>query len=278
MPKGRPKRSTAPRGLDGMFLSTRSHPNTSGSSDESDIGALESDSELEQDPDYTEDWEGQPQPTTFEERRKINEEKRARIAAKKRNAEMCSAEHCFAGPANTQKGTGVLHSNRQSRVTHHHARIVEFLKCTVSTAFSARIDHYRGWVQHPSESFINTILVRLGDAVARAEERAKQEIGRNPVEQDSEARVVNGVAEFLSRFALFIHDELKNSQQFADESDEEDHWKGLQKKWMAEVAVLREALKDASPSSVEEGSSFEEGSSEEGSSSEEGPSSEEGST
>ncbi|KAJ7886544.1 hypothetical protein B0H14DRAFT_3127824 [Mycena olivaceomarginata] len=67
MPKGRPKRSTAPRGLDGMFLSTRSHPNTSGSSDESDIGALESDSELEQDPDYTEDWEGQPQPTTFEE-------------------------------------------------------------------------------------------------------------------------------------------------------------------------------------------------------------------
>jgi hypothetical protein len=66
-----------------MFLSTQSHPNTSGSSDESDIGSLESDSELEQDPDYTEDWEGQPQPTTSEERRKMNEEKRARIAAKK---------------------------------------------------------------------------------------------------------------------------------------------------------------------------------------------------
>ncbi|KAJ6779231.1 hypothetical protein DFH09DRAFT_1091862 [Mycena vulgaris] len=92
MPKGPPKRSTAPRDLDGMFPSTQSHPNTSGSSDESknfssgsdsDIGALESDSELQQDSDYTEDWEVQPQPTTFEERRKINEEKRARIAAKK---------------------------------------------------------------------------------------------------------------------------------------------------------------------------------------------------
>ncbi|KAJ7131227.1 hypothetical protein C8R44DRAFT_764087 [Mycena epipterygia] len=88
MPKGPPKRFTAPRGPDGMFLSTQSHPNTSGSLDksenlssgsDSDIGALESDSELEQDPDYTEDWEWQPQPTTFEERRKINEEKRARI-------------------------------------------------------------------------------------------------------------------------------------------------------------------------------------------------------
>ncbi|KAJ7325750.1 hypothetical protein DFH08DRAFT_816827 [Mycena albidolilacea] len=113
MPKGPPKRSTAPRGPNGMFLSTQSHPNTSGSSDESenlssdsdnDIGPLELDSELEQDPDYTEDWERQPQPTTFEERRKMNEEKRARIAAKKRNAEIRSAEHRLAGPANPQQG------------------------------------------------------------------------------------------------------------------------------------------------------------------------------
>ncbi|KAJ6491146.1 hypothetical protein C8R45DRAFT_928972 [Mycena sanguinolenta] len=113
MPKGPPKRSKVPRGPGGMFLSTQSHPNTSGSSDESDnlgsssdsdIAALESDFELEQDPDYTEDWEGQPQPTTFEERKKMNEEKRAKIAAKKRNAEIRAAEHRLAGPVNNQKG------------------------------------------------------------------------------------------------------------------------------------------------------------------------------
>ncbi|KAF8187223.1 hypothetical protein K438DRAFT_1972859 [Mycena galopus ATCC 62051] len=113
MPKGPPKRSKVPRGPDGMFLSTQSHPNTSGSSDESenldsssgsDIGALESDFELQPDPDYTEDWDGQPQPTTFEERRKMIEEKRARIAAEKRNAEIRGAEHRFAGPVNSQKG------------------------------------------------------------------------------------------------------------------------------------------------------------------------------
>ncbi|KAF8211778.1 hypothetical protein K438DRAFT_58293 [Mycena galopus ATCC 62051] len=113
MPKGPPKRSKVPRGPDGMFLSTQSHPNTSGSSDESenldsssgsDIGALESDFELEPDPDYTEDWDGQPQPTTFEERRKMIEEKRARIAAEKQNAEIRGAEHRFAGPVNSQKG------------------------------------------------------------------------------------------------------------------------------------------------------------------------------
>ncbi|KAJ6779254.1 hypothetical protein DFH09DRAFT_1091879 [Mycena vulgaris] len=82
MPKGPPKRSTAPRDLDGMFPSTQSHPNNSGSSDESKNLSSGSDRGIG-DSDYTEDWEVQPQPTIFEERRKINEEKRARIAAKK---------------------------------------------------------------------------------------------------------------------------------------------------------------------------------------------------
>ncbi|KAJ7848344.1 hypothetical protein B0H14DRAFT_2583039 [Mycena olivaceomarginata] len=94
----------------------------------------------------------------------------------------------------------------------HCRRIVELLECTVSTAFSARINWWQT-VQHPSQSFTDTIMVRLGDVVARAGERAKQETGRNPGEQDSEAGVVNGVAEFLSRFALCIHGELQNPQQ-----------------------------------------------------------------
>ncbi|KAJ7359727.1 hypothetical protein DFH08DRAFT_932142 [Mycena albidolilacea] len=60
MPNGPPKRSTAPRGPNRMFLSTQSHPNTSGSSDESEnlssdsdsnIRPLEFDSELKQDPE-----------------------------------------------------------------------------------------------------------------------------------------------------------------------------------------------------------------------------------
>ncbi|KAJ7915738.1 hypothetical protein B0H13DRAFT_1871857 [Mycena leptocephala] len=138
MPKGPPKRSTAPKGPNGMFLSTQSYPNTSGSSDESenlssssdsDIGALESDSELEQDPDYTEDWKGQPQPTTFEERRKMNQEERARIAAKKRNAEIRSAAHHLAGPVNTQKGKkrGPYGVGGTSEHTHHPREIQEAL-------------------------------------------------------------------------------------------------------------------------------------------------------
>ncbi|KAF7342874.1 DDE family endonuclease [Mycena sanguinolenta] len=120
MPKGPPKRSKMPRGPGGMFLSAQSHPNTSGSSDEnenigsssdSDTVALESDFELEEDPDYTEDWEGQPQPTTFEERKKMNEEKRAKIAAKKRNAEIRGAEHRLAGPVDNLKALeGYLHA------------------------------------------------------------------------------------------------------------------------------------------------------------------------
>ncbi|KAJ7300668.1 hypothetical protein DFH08DRAFT_997912 [Mycena albidolilacea] len=131
MPKGPPKRSTAPRGPNGMFLSTQSHPNTSGSLDESEnlssdsdsnIGPLEFDSELKQDPDYTEDWERQPQPTTFEERRKMNEEKRARIAAKKRNAEICSAEHCLAGPANTQQDTMEYKSSAETSCSEYSER------------------------------------------------------------------------------------------------------------------------------------------------------------
>ncbi|KAJ7360712.1 hypothetical protein DFH08DRAFT_800157 [Mycena albidolilacea] len=46
MPKGPPKRSTVPRGPDGMFLSTQSHPNTSGSSDESENLSNDSDSDI----------------------------------------------------------------------------------------------------------------------------------------------------------------------------------------------------------------------------------------
>ncbi|KAJ7939810.1 hypothetical protein B0H13DRAFT_1850575 [Mycena leptocephala] len=90
-------------------------PRMRASGSDSDIGALESDSELEQDSDYTEDWEGQPQPTTFEERRKMNEEKSARIAAKKRNAEIRSAEHRLAGPVDTQKGTSARTIREKSK-------------------------------------------------------------------------------------------------------------------------------------------------------------------
>ncbi|KAJ7820013.1 hypothetical protein B0H14DRAFT_3736387 [Mycena olivaceomarginata] len=174
---------------------------------------------------------------------------------------------------------------------HHNGWIVKLLECTVSTAFSARIDvlfwqtsvvrrhQVEHQVEHPSQKFKDTIMVRLGDAVARAGERVKQEIGRNPVEQDSESGVINGVAEFLARFALFIHGELRNLQQLEGSgSDEYEHWDGLQHTWLAEVSALHQSFEAVSPSSAEEGSSFEEGSSEEGSSCEEGSSSEGDST
>ncbi|KAJ7832580.1 hypothetical protein B0H13DRAFT_1914938 [Mycena leptocephala] len=99
-----------------------------------------------------------------------------------------------------------------------------------------------------------TIMVRLGDAVARAGERAKPDISLNFVEQDSEADVLNGVAEFLSRFAVTINGELANLQQLEEAgTDEYEHWNGLRDTWLAEVDLLKGALENLSPRTAEEG-------------------------
>jgi hypothetical protein len=52
----------------------------------------------------------------------------------------------------------------------HRRQIVGLLECTVSMAFSARINRRWGWVVHPSQSFTDAIMVCIGDAVARAGE------------------------------------------------------------------------------------------------------------
>jgi hypothetical protein len=71
----------------------------------------------------------------------------------------------------------------------------------------------------------------LGDAVARAGVRAR-------LETDSGGR--NGVAEFLSRFALMINGELRNSQQ--RKANQYDYWDALRKTWLTEVESLPEAF------------------------------------
>ncbi|KAJ7794588.1 hypothetical protein B0H13DRAFT_1935172 [Mycena leptocephala] len=87
-------------------------------------------------------------------------------------------------------------------------------------------------VQNPSQEFKATIMVRLGDAVARAAEKVMPDSSLNFVEQDSEADVLNGVAEFLSRFALAINGELTNP------------WNGLRDTWLTEVNLLKGALEN----------------------------------
>jgi hypothetical protein len=117
----------------------------------------------------------------------------------------------------------------------HHRCIRKFAKCTVSTAFSARINDRAltpsRKVVRPSQNFKETIMGGLGDAVARAGVRAR-------LETDSGGR--NGVAEFLSRFALMINGELRNSQQ--REANQYDYWDALRKTWMTEVESLPEAF------------------------------------
>ncbi|KAJ7889042.1 hypothetical protein B0H13DRAFT_1888180 [Mycena leptocephala] len=117
----------------------------------------------------------------------------------------------------------------------HHRCIRKFAKCTVSTAFSARINDRAVTpsrkVVRPSQNFKETIMGGLGDAVARAGVRAR-------LETDSGGR--NGVAEFLSRFALMINGELRNSQQ--REANQYDYWDALRKTWMTEVESLPEAF------------------------------------
>ncbi|KAJ7888027.1 hypothetical protein B0H13DRAFT_1888576 [Mycena leptocephala] len=85
-------------------------------------------------------------------------------------------------------------------------------------------------------------------------ERAKPDIGLNFVEQDSEADVLNGVADFLSRFALTINGELANLQQLEEVgTDEYEHWNGLRDTWLTEVNLLKGALENLSPGTAEEG-------------------------
>ncbi|KAJ7867422.1 hypothetical protein B0H13DRAFT_2670514 [Mycena leptocephala] len=129
-----------------------------------------------------------------------------------------------------------------SSATQNSSRhVVELLECTVSTAFSLRIEFRRG-----SQRFTDTIVVRLGDAVERAGERAKQEIG---VEQDSQGRV----ADFLSRFAQTIKGQLRNPQQPQGISSESWYWKRLRDTWLKGVAALRRELEPVSPGLGKEG-------------------------
>lgn len=115
---------------------------------------------------------------------------------------------------------------------------LSLLKCTVTMLFSARVVVSK--VQHPSQRFCDDIMGRLGGAVTRAGERAKEEIVNNPSANMGLKEGVNGVAEFLSRLVLTINDELKNPQkEYKFAYDKAKHWKGLRDALNADVVALR---------------------------------------
>jgi hypothetical protein len=136
-----------------------------------------------------------------------------------------------------------------------HKEIVEFLGCTVSTAFSNYPRAIPAGAGPPSQDFKDTIMIRLGDALGRAGERAKSEIDHILVQQNSMGRA-NEIAELLTRIALGINGELRgqpndNAQMI------------LRDAWIAEVASLREAFETAAGGMAEEVSPSQEGSSSE---------------
>ncbi|KAK7065030.1 DDE family endonuclease [Favolaschia claudopus] len=99
MPRRVRNTSHSQRGADGKFTSnqTLSEPDS-----DSDDNGWESDSSSESepvdDPDYFEAWDVMPTPRTYAEREEIREQKREKAAAKRRKAEMRSAEFQEAGP------------------------------------------------------------------------------------------------------------------------------------------------------------------------------------
>jgi hypothetical protein len=131
---------------------------------------------------------------------------------------------------------------------------LSLLECTVEASFSVRVIELD--VQYPSDPFIKEIISRLGNAVARAGERAIQVINKPNTDMDLEESAiqvinkpradmdledkVHGVAKFLSDLAFVINGELKNpAEKYTDRDEEGKHWQRLRDTFRARMVVLR---------------------------------------
>ncbi|KAF7344853.1 hypothetical protein MVEN_01647000 [Mycena venus] len=114
------------------------------------------------------------------------------------------------------------------QIRHH----INLLHSTVSAAFSARIplDH----VHIPSQRFRDTIIVRLGEAMAQAGHRLEDKWAGDSSTELYLKDIISGLSDLVQRFASTILGELRTPMQ-AHTATEWRHWYDLQEIWLQDV-------------------------------------------
>ncbi|KAJ6550327.1 hypothetical protein B0H19DRAFT_1265158 [Mycena capillaripes] len=126
-----------------------------------------------------------------------------------------------------------------------HTRHLKLLGCTASQVFYSRIVSYE--VQNPSQGFKDTIIPCLGEALARAAERAKDETINNPSIERNLKDGITSLAELLSRLASTTNGELKSGQPRDNRTPEMEYWKCLRDGFMCQVDVLQKDFEKTLP-------------------------------
>ncbi|KAF7335503.1 hypothetical protein MVEN_02204000 [Mycena venus] len=125
-----------------------------------------------------------------------------------------------------------------NHVGHH----INLLDCTVSAVFAAWMGSDGAGT--PSQRFKDTILVRLGEALARAGERMKHELSNSSDVQPDLKDTIDRLADLLSRLALLIQGNLGTPEQ-AHTAIDLDYWWDLRNTWRLDAHALRQAIDKA---------------------------------
>jgi hypothetical protein len=123
---------------------------------------------------------------------------------------------------------------------------INLLDRTIDVTFSARILDIDTIVTL-SQRFKDEIMVRLGEALARAGEHVQRQWSNDSsIEADLKGSI-NGLADLLSKFASFFQGELRTSgHKRSDKVAERRYWTDLKDTWWMDVNDLQETFEKAS--------------------------------
>ncbi|KAJ7032093.1 hypothetical protein C8F04DRAFT_668024 [Mycena alexandri] len=127
-------------------------------------------------------------------------------------------------------------SNFLDRVRHQQN--LKLLRCTVWVMLSARLAHSHKELHQPSQSFKDTIILSLGEALGAAGKRVKAAIGFEANIDQRQLDALIFAADLLLRMGLLVNGELQNPTETTQWVWE--YWKGLKDAFLADINRLRE--------------------------------------
>ncbi|KAF7335505.1 hypothetical protein MVEN_02204200 [Mycena venus] len=125
-----------------------------------------------------------------------------------------------------------------NHVGHH----INLLGCTVTAVFAAWTGLDKA--STPSQQFKDTILVHLGEALAKAGERTKHESSNGSDVPPDLRDNIDRLADLLSRLASLIQGNLGTSER-AHTVINLDYWRDLENTWQYDVYELHQAINQA---------------------------------
>ncbi|KAJ7753161.1 hypothetical protein B0H16DRAFT_1544656 [Mycena metata] len=162
----------------------------------------------------------------------VDDEQMEKFGAEKANA--------IAFSLLAKQWDGVTHPDFLDTV--RHKQNLKLLQCTVRVMFYTRLDRWYDNLLQPSQSFKDTMMLPLGEALRAAGARVKADMESEATINQTQMDALDLVADILLKLGSFTEGELRNGTKLA--KLEREHWIGLRDSFLVDIKKLEKMWKE----------------------------------